>query len=709
MTRHSISFAKLALVLAAPLAFALAGCGGSNEEPEEKPKNGDKPTDPDSVRIEEFTGGHTKMVWSKHVGGGSTDVHLSYTKHQLWGIDTRDGKGIRQVVEVTNNYGRPLITPGGESIVWTNKGTEDAGLDDEGKRLKKFNPVMFRAFWDGSKSKKLGEGYAVDVWRDPETGIDWVYAAVLGTTNRASLYADKLERFPIDQPKRRELVWDKTRLSTENIQLSQDGKRASALFPWPDAGVIDLENDDNVINSIGCWPALAPDNSYKSWVFDGAHKNLRMFDAEGEKLGQVAINNGPEMGGHEVYHPRWSNHVEFMTVTGPYTGVTVSKSPSKGIEVYIGKFNEGFSGIENWLKVTENEEADFFPDLWVAHGVTGENNIAQAAGGSGAPKKKKRAWPMTGGRLLFLWENRTTPNIVDGKGRVSKVEAREQARFGRHFDMLCDGGYFEADAETSAAVEAHLGLHRFKFTLEALVTPFSSDQEGAIISTKAFQVQQRGDEIILVSTRPTPQALWIGKAEAGVTAHFGVLFNGLEFLIYHNGKLVSQEGHDPQPDMLATRAGLTFGEGWDGALEGVSLVPGEIDDWRLERGAQYLMAKLEDRKPVERIRLKAKLIEMTPDVPVAALDTYQRALLGYLYEVEEVLEGEYDEDKVVVMHWTILDRQPLQGFPRRPGQSYELLLEPFNEQAHPELISERQWNDILELLPPWYDVATPED
>jgi len=61
----------------------------------------------------------------------------------------------------------------------------------------------------------------------------------------------------------------------------------------------------------------------------------------------------------------------------------------------------------------------------------------------------------------------------------------------------------------------------------------------------------------------------------------------------------------------------------------------------------------------------------------------------------------------VVVHWTILDRNPLQGFPRRPGESYELLLEPYD--AHPELASERQWNDILEPLDPYYDVATPNE
>ena len=98
---------------------------------------------------------------------------------------------------------------------------------------------------------------------------------------------------------------------------------------------------------------------------------------------------------------------------------------------------------------------------------------------------------------------------------------------------------------------------------------------------------------------------------------------------------------------------------------------------------------------------------MTADRPVEALDTYQRGLLGYLYKVEEVLEGSYEADKVVVIHWTIMDRVPLQGFPRRPGETYELVLEPY--AAHRELVSERQWNDILEPLDPYHDVETPKE
>ena len=53
-----------------------------------------------------------------------------------------------------------------------------------------------------------------------------------------------------------------------------------------------------------------------------------------------------------------------------------------------------------------------------------------------------------------------------------------------------------------------------------------------------------------------------------------------------------------------------------------------------------------------------------------------------------------------------MNRVPLEGFPRRPGQVYELILEAVTD--HPELESERSWNDLFENLPLYHDVATPQ-
>ncbi len=696
-------------LLAAPLLLALGGC--------EPPIGDDIPdnpritaTEPLSRKIEEFVGGQAKMVWARQGKNTKPDIFARYDGLELWGIDTRDGKGARKILPEQSNYARPLISPSGNDIIFTHSGYHKKSGSD----LTYFKPAIFRVHWDGRHLEKLADGYAVDVWRDPETSVEWVYAVHLIPSERGTPIGDRIDRFKLLDPGEREVVWDQSEVGTENIQLSRDGTRASGLFPWPDAGVLHIGEQRKAVYQNGCWPSLAPDNSYLAWVFDGAHKNLQMFADEGEEKWDVALDRAPGIDGHETYHPRWSNHVRFLTMTGPYTGKTIGRSDAIGIEAYIGRFDEEMKTIEAWLTVTDDGQGDFFPDLWINY-VEPEDSPSTADAKKEKEKKKstrttpERDWPVTGLPLVFLWENRKTDNLA-GEGedlRECGVEARDGARFGPWFDMRVDGGYFQADRESSKAVARQFGgLHK-EFTLEVLATPFSADQDGIVIGNEQFQLKQRDGEWVYVGSEPQPAKLWIGHANPGEPNHLVVAFDGADYMVMHNGKKVNQGTKDlTDVEMLAGRRGLNFGSGWEGSIEAVSIAPGWLDESRIEASWEHLRKKVGDREPIPRVRLRGKLIEMTADRPVEALDTYQRGLLAYLYEVEEVLEGSVDADKVIVMHWTILDRKPRQGFPRKLGESYELLLEPYS--THRELISERQWNDLSEPLEPYYDVETPE-
>ena len=668
-------------------------------------------TEPLSREIETFVGGHAKVVWTKETENSKPDTFALYDGLELWGIDTRDDLGARRILPDADNYGRPLITPSGNDIVFTHKGTSRKGSS----KRRYFDPVVFRVDWDGQHLEKLAEGYAVDVWRDPETSVEWVYVVDLEPTTRASTTSTKLERFKLLDPGERELVWDKSAISSENIQLSRDGKRASGLFPWPDAGILRLDEQRWKKVKVGCWPSLAPDNSYLLWVFDGAHKNLRMFTEDGEDKWTVPISDAPGIGGREVYHPRWSNHPRFLTMTGPYTGESIGQSDTRKVEAYLGRFDEDFRKVEQWLQITDDQRGDGFPDLWVRYVEPEETEETDSEPEEKKEEKKPptltrdRDWPVTSLPLLFVWEDSNTDNLAGSveEGRTASVTAREAARFGPFFDMRADGGFFQADEESATAVSDHLKGSPNAFTLEALATPLSEDQDGIVIGNEQFQLKQRGTDWVFVAARPRPTKLWIGNAIAGEPNHLVVAFDGTEYRVLHNGKGVNQGGRDVSDvEMLAGRRGLNFGSGWDGAIEAVSIAPGRLDESRIEANWAYLQKKLASRKSIPRIRLRGKLLEMTADRPVEALDTYHRALLGYLYEVEEVLEGSYEGDTVLVMHWTILDRKPIQAFPRKRGETYELLLEPFD--AHGQLISERQWNDLIEPLDPYYDVETPK-
>ena len=74
---------------------------------------------------------------------------------RLMGYDSHDGKGERVIWGERANYHRPLITPDGEQIVYSNRQTRK----------------IYVIKWDGSRPRLLKEpGCASEVWLDPKTG-----------------------------------------------------------------------------------------------------------------------------------------------------------------------------------------------------------------------------------------------------------------------------------------------------------------------------------------------------------------------------------------------------------------------------------------------------------------------------------------------------------------------------------------------------------
>ena len=694
-----IAKAMLPALVSAALLFS--GCGKSDGK-NSKTVVLAEPRDEVSKKIESLTGDHSRLVWSRYLGKNA-DVFVNFNQQQLCGIDSRDGRGVRVIIEEKSNYARPLISPDGKWIVYTNKHTDKQG------NKKTFKPVIHRVDWNGEQGKELGKGLAVDIWKDPVTKTVWVYVANLIPTVHASLFANRLERFQFDDPKKREVVWKKTEISIDSIQLSSDGKRACCLFPWPDAGVLDLAKKEYWKNQHGCWPSLAPDNSYVAWVFDGSHKSVHLFADRGKKLAVVPINNGPGMDGHEVYHPRWSNDARFITVTGPYKGRSIGKS-GKSADVYIGEFSKTLESIKNWVQVTDDNKGDHFPDLWVKGGEkVSLGKIGGAEDSRADPKAGlAKSWPSNPEGLLYLWENAgvQTPNKL-GSGnsqRTCKVEAHQRARFGRHFEMLTGGGFFEVDAASVSAIDRQIGKGDFAFQL--LLTSNVRKQSGTILAHEGFQLrQEESGELVL--SGPEGENVLLGSIEAGSPLHLAVSYLGGKWSLYRDGAALETDVTGKSDSENPVFSGLVIGDGkWDGKVEELAVYGRGLTAEEVAGEAAFLAAMLKKRKPVQRIKLRGKLVGMTDVRGVEELDTYRRALLVYTYEVEKVIEGKYDRSKVIVNHWSIMDREPLRSIPGKLGQSYTLEIELFKE--HPELEGERRWNDSMEIADEYFDVTTPE-
>ena len=199
----------------------------------------------------------------------------------------------------------------------------------------------------------------------------------------------------LDSPGAGELVWNRTRVSVNSFQLSADGRMAGGLFPWPDGGVAQLPNQSMKLYAKGCWTSLTSvqGTDHFFWIFDGAHRNLTLVNLENEKKWQINISGAPGIGGHEVYHPRWSNHPRVMAMTGPYkVGLGANRIAGGGreVEIYIGRFNADLTTIESWRQVTKNDRADFFPDVWVAPAEGGKQDPVKISGAKKSNTEKAR-------------------------------------------------------------------------------------------------------------------------------------------------------------------------------------------------------------------------------------------------------------------------------------------------------------------------------
>ena len=347
------------------LALAVAACSGNGTAA------------PDS-ELGRFVGGPARVVW---VQGDGSDPFALGTNLVLMGMDSRDGTE-RTILGERGSYVKPLFTPGGERVVFTRIASGAA-------------PAIHLVDWDGSGLRRIADGFALATWENPVDGSEWVYA---GLGNRpGSVDFPRVVRFPLDKPEAQELVWDQTPVSADTFQVSADGRHAGGLFPWPAAGIAELPNKGWRQVGDGCWTALQTVRGPLFWYFDGAHRNLTLVDARSDKRWMVPINGAPGFENPEVYHPRWTNHPRFMVMTGPYNqgGANQVRSGGAQTEIWLGRFNEDFTAIGDWTRVTSNSRGDSYPDVWIDRQASSHE---VRAGGPLGPADDAGAKPAVGDR-----------------------------------------------------------------------------------------------------------------------------------------------------------------------------------------------------------------------------------------------------------------------------------------------------------------------
>ena len=715
------SIPGLVFVLVAVLLSG--GCGKPSEDQRATSKKQRKRDAPLTIeqpedlsrQIEKLSGGaHTKLVWTWHQGKGSTDTYAVGRRHVLAGIDTRDDQGARVILRKEGNYSRPMISPDGSSIVYTDKNVDR----DEKTRMKVYKPVIYRVDWAGETVTELANGYAVDVWEDPESKIQWVYAIRdIKTSAAAAVEGEHLFRFQLDDPKQSEPVWEKTPVTPDNFQLSRLGDKVGALLPWPNAGVLDLKTGAIVKTDHGCWTSTAPDESGVSWVFDGAHRNLRMFSADAERTWDIDLSKIEPIKGHEVYHPRWSNHARYFTMTGPYIkakkGQNVISKGGEDAEVFLCKFNDRYDGVEGWVKLTTNKAGDFFPDAWVSTGDMSYVSLPEPEV-EAEPLFEQIPWPDSEDGLVFKWENGREENSVgvgagDDERRICRFNAHGLARFGPDYGMAVDGGYFVADDASNDAIAAACSASG-EVTVEALITEamygdvseLSTRILAYVIEDRlAFSLHRLHSSLTLrfllgagADAREYNIPIGAVHIENDRPFQFVATVRGDVISFYVDGFLIDSVEQSRESTAGWTRGQLIVGdpepgnaERWEAEVSGIAIYDRALYADQVKANYVAVQRKVGKRDPRRKVRLKARLIEATPLPTPESIDTYRRALVDYTYEVVDIVSGRYRLPKMVVLHWAVLDRKPAPGVPRKVGEIYELLVEP--AALHPQLRSER--------------------
>jgi len=669
------------------------------------------PTMAKGDEVERFTGGRTRLAWV--VDAQNRDVFAQGNELRLMVWDSKESQEPRVLVRGPRSITTPLILPDASEVIFSDSR----------------NQKIYRIPWEGGDLLEIGTGVATDVWKDPETGMIWVYA------QRHSGFPDsEIYRFPLEDPSHQDTVWNSSPVQVIPVggfHVSKDGRKAVGLFPWPNSGVAKLPDVAWRKHRDGCWPAIAPDGSALTWTFDGPHRNIFLRRPGDAGTVKIPLAEAPGVDGHEVYHPRWSNHVRFMAMTGPYAngeGRIKITGGAGGSGLYLGRFNEDFSGIEQWKRVTSGGGGPFFPDVWIEGGDSASSkyvDLEDTENSSGidlfgffrGPPKETDEWPVTQRGLVFLWESNQSENMfknVFGKQRSARLQAVGGVRWGPHGQMhLVNGGFFPehlfAEEIRSACMESG------ELAIEAIITSAAVPQTGParIVSLSGgtarrnFTVGQEGDRLILRLQTTESNANGIqfnlGTLAVDEPHHLLITYQPGELVCAIDGKVVLDTDFERGDFGDWEDYGLYFGKEkggerlWEGYLEAVAIYNRFIPPAEAARKFEAARAIIEARKPRPRVTVKAELVAAEDSPSLKAIAPYRRALAINNYRIVQASDKALEGQAVGIAEWCLLDGVVPEDYAAlKPGTVRDLVLEPYS--MHPQLESERTFGgeDLLD-------------
>jgi hypothetical protein len=305
-----------------------------------------EPAQGTEAKVLALTGAETRVVWLRNkqweTGKPSVDGGIGFS---IMAFDT-GGKGERELVPEGEIY-NPLISPSGSRVIYS--ATTDGKLR------------IHCVDWNGENRRLLGEGSALWPWRDPATGVEWVYASNAGG-------GEFVDRFQLDKPEIKERMY--TGRLANRFSLSSDGTRAVGEFPWPAAGMLYFRTGqvDRKDYRNGCNTYIAPDNSYMVSGMSGSHEEVTLYRPDGSSRdfsvvppGLKPLKNG---GRGVMWNPKWASDARHMVVAGPFKNLGSDRG-----DIWLGQFADDFNSIAKWVQVTDNDYLDVYAYVWVDPGL----------------------------------------------------------------------------------------------------------------------------------------------------------------------------------------------------------------------------------------------------------------------------------------------------------------------------------------------------
>lgn len=674
-----------------------------------------------SVDMEPIAQGRRiRVVWAQSSSDGAADISAQGNELLLMGLDSDDRQGIRQLSSAKRNFFRPLISSDGSKVIFTDRAA---------------GPHIFSIPWGEETITDLGEGVAVAVWKDPASEVEWIYALEqIDAGAKGSLIGKRLVRFVAATPDEREIVWGQTPMDADGFALSRDGIYASALLPSPEASRVNLSQGSWKKLATATWPGMAPDNSYVSWTLDAERAVLQFNQMNQQEPWEINLSAAPGLGGNaKIWHPRWCGGVGILAFTGPYPQAPnqpnfIDLKDGTGAEIFLASIGAGSNAIVSTVQLTHNNRGDCYPDVWMEG-----PQIETLAGFEQSPEERPDAipkpWPANPEAVHFAWNSGAKDVELpasDGT-RVSRVFGKNFAKLDRFWNLDFSRGYFEADSASSSGLAAAVnGSH--EFTVEAILTETRDGIDPLSIRLLGYRQKEGGEMFGLYrlegnlvlrirlgalaeSSAVFPIKLASFRIDPDRPYHLTITISGKTLKTYIDSSLVSEDTLD-EPGLGGWMEGVfqigdpnPMGSAqWTGQAESVATYGRALSQEEVLKNFDAAKQKMAVRKSADRIKVKAKLEEIT-ELPANAIQgPYPRVLTSRSYKLEEVLAGICEHKFFTVNHDAVLNQNVVKGLPGKIGDIYELVLEPAGQ--HPELKAARVENTSSHVdLPVFVDVT----